>query len=130
MKTQKGFTLIELMIVVAIIGILAAVAIPAYSDYLKRAKVAEAIGLMAGLKTPSEEYYGSKGVWPAGVTTINGKVGGKYTTAIGVNGTGYSASMIDTSITGKVLMGYDPVGKVWSCKSPELNQAYLPTACK
>jgi type IV pilus assembly protein PilA len=56
---QKGFTLIELMIVVAIIGILAAVAIPAYGDYTARAQAAEAFTLMDGLKTPLTELYTS-----------------------------------------------------------------------
>ena len=58
---QKGFTLIELMIVVAIIGILAAVAIPAYGDYTARAQAAEAFTLMDGLKTPLTELYTSNG---------------------------------------------------------------------
>lgn len=60
-QMQKGFTLIELMIVVAIIGILAAVALPAYQDYTARAKVSEIIAQMAGAKTQVTEYYATTG---------------------------------------------------------------------
>ncbi|MGH8755147.1 MAG: pilin, partial [Burkholderiales bacterium] len=69
---QKGFTLIELMIVVAIIGILAAVAIPAYQDYTARAQVTEAVGLLSGGKTPMAEYYADKGVWPLAAASVMG----------------------------------------------------------
>jgi type IV pilus assembly protein PilA len=65
---QQGFTLIELMIVVAIIGILAAVAIPAYQDYTTRAKVSEIIGLAAAAKTSISEYYQTMGEMPADAT--------------------------------------------------------------
>ncbi len=73
--TQKGFTLIELMIVVAIIGILAAIAIPAYNDYMVRARVSELINVGSNAKTSVSEYRISKGSMPtsnatAGVTTI------------------------------------------------------------
>src|SRR3972149_9712722 len=66
---QKGFTLIELMIVVAIIGILAAVAIPAYGDYTARAQAAEAFTLMDGLKTPLTELFTSNGGFDVVATT-------------------------------------------------------------
>lgn len=62
---QKGFTLIELMIVVAIIGILAAVALPAYQDYTIRAQVTEGLSLTGGLKTTVGDFYAAKGAWPA-----------------------------------------------------------------
>ena len=68
MKAQKGFTLIELMIVVAIIGILAAIALPAYQDYTTRAKVTECAGIVAACKTSVAEYFSSQNTMPANVT--------------------------------------------------------------
>ena len=70
MKKQNGFTLIELMIVVAIIGILAALAIPAYRDYTNRARVSEGLVLASGIKTDVVEYYSSHGKWPSSITDL------------------------------------------------------------
>jgi len=78
---QKGFTLIELMIVVAIIGILAAVAIPAYGDYTARAQAAEGFTLMDGLKTPLTELYTGSGMFAIdskGASGVTGITTGKY----------------------------------------------------
>ncbi len=85
-KQQKGFTLIELMIVVAIIGILAAVALPAYQDYTSRAKLVEPVGLLASLKNDVTDYYTGKGSLPtlsqltayAGVKVL----GGRFTSSV------------------------------------------------
>ncbi|HFC2459648.1 TPA: pilin [Neisseria gonorrhoeae] len=80
---QKGFTLIELMIVIAIVGILAAVALPAYQDYTARAQVSEAILLAEGQKSAVTEYYLNHGIWPkdntsAGVASPASNIKGKY----------------------------------------------------
>jgi len=91
MKTaQKGFTLIELMIVVAIIGILAAIAIPAYQDYTKRARVSEALTLMDGTKVAVAEYFSNYGHWP----TTNASAGLSSAASI----TGNSVSSVNIGI--------------------------------
>lgn len=71
-RNKKGFTLIELMIVVAIIGILAAVAIPAYSNYTKRAKASEITNAMGAVGSAMMEYYSDKGEWPDDINTVAG----------------------------------------------------------
>jgi type IV pilus assembly protein PilA len=87
-QVQKGFTLIELMIVVAIIGILAAIAIPAYQNYTIRAQVTEGLTLADGWKTAIAEYYANTGNMPAGVANLAGTTTsiGKYEAGITVNG--------------------------------------------
>ncbi|MEF1707067.1 pilin [Neisseria gonorrhoeae] len=86
---QKGFTLIELMIVIAIVGILAAVALPAYQDYTARAQVSEAILLAEGQKSAVTEYYLNHGIWPenntsAGVASPASDIKGKYVKSVTV----------------------------------------------
>ena len=88
-QVQKGFTLIELMIVIAIIGILAAIAIPAYQNYTIRAQVTEGLTLADGWKTAIAEYYANTGNWPtqANLTGTNVSVG-KYESGVTVNAGG------------------------------------------
>ncbi|EMS3235965.1 pilin [Neisseria gonorrhoeae] len=108
---QKGFTLIELMIVIAIVGILAAVALPAYQDYTARAQVSEAILLAEGQKSAVTEYYLNHGTWPkdntsAGVAS-SGEIKGKYvqsvTVANGVVTAQMNPSGVNNEIKGKKL---------------------------
>ncbi|CWU08665.1 fimbrial protein [Neisseria meningitidis] len=108
---QKGFTLIELMIVIAIVGILAAVALPAYQDYTARAQVSEAILLAEGQKSAVTEYYLNHGEWPgnntsAGVassSTIKGKYVKEVTVANGVITATMLSSGVNKEIQGKKL---------------------------
>jgi len=81
MKNTRGFTIIELMIVVGIIGVIASIAIPTYRDYMTRAKVAEAVNLLGGLKNPMVEYYHSIGTWTS-IANVGGKTSGRYTSLI------------------------------------------------
>ncbi|HEX4872292.1 MAG TPA: pilin [Nevskiaceae bacterium] len=146
MKTQKGFTLIELMIVVAIIGILAAIAIPAYQDYIARSQVSEAVSLMSGGKTPLAEYYSDKGVWPTAPGSVMGTIAGKYTSTIAyldpsvagssvatmsLEATMKSAGSVNKNIAGKTIeLGTTDGGKVWTCAAGSLDSKYVPGACK
>ncbi|MFQ2937265.1 pilin, partial [Neisseria gonorrhoeae] len=108
---QKGFTLIELMIVIAIVGILAAVALPAYQDYTARAQVSEAILLAEGQKSAVTEYYLNHGIWPenngdAGVanpTDIKGKYVKQVEVKKGVVTATMNSSNVNKEIQGKKL---------------------------
>ncbi|HGN7023320.1 TPA: pilin, partial [Neisseria gonorrhoeae] len=108
---QKGFTLIELMIVIAIVGILAAVALPAYQDYTARAQVSEAILLAEGQKSAVTEYYLNNGKWPedngaAGVASSS-SIKGKYVKEVEVKNGVVTAEMksdgVNKEIKGKRL---------------------------
>ncbi|ENS6973225.1 prepilin-type N-terminal cleavage/methylation domain-containing protein [Neisseria gonorrhoeae] len=127
---QKGFTLIELMIVIAIVGILAAAALPAYQDYTARAQVSEAILLAEGQKSAVTEYYPNHGEWPknnasAGVASTPSDIKGKYvqsvTVAKGVVTAQMKPSGVNKEIQGKKLSLWAKrqAGSVkWFCGQP------------
>ncbi|HEZ5246106.1 TPA: pilin [Neisseria meningitidis] len=103
---QKGFTLIELMIVIAIVGILAAVALPAYQDYTARAQVSEAILLAEGQKSAVTEYYLNHGIWPAnnnsaGVATST-DIKGKYVQSVEVKNGVVTATMLSSGVNNEI----------------------------
>ncbi|HEZ3530627.1 TPA: pilin [Neisseria meningitidis] len=103
---QKGFTLIELMIVIAIVGILAAVALPAYQDYTARAQVSEAILLAEGQKSAVTEYYLNHGIWPgdnssAGVATSS-DIKGKYVAGVKVEKGVITATMLSSGVNKEI----------------------------
>ncbi|ENY1195738.1 pilin [Neisseria gonorrhoeae] len=108
---QKGFTLIELMIVIAIVGILAAVALPAYQDYTARAQVSEAILLAEGQKSAVTEYYLNHGIWPENNTSAGvanpADIKGKYVKSVTV-----------------------AKGVVTADKDKEIETKHLPSTCR
>jgi type IV pilus assembly protein PilA len=138
-KMQQGFTLIELMIVVAIIGILAAIAIPAYQDYTIRAQVSEGMSLTSGTRTAVSEFFQTRGTWPpsnvsAGVAAA-GSITGSYVTQVVVADSTITATFgnqANTKIAGGtlVLTGTDEGGSVsWTC-SGTIETKYLPSTCR
>ncbi|HEZ5845663.1 TPA: pilin [Neisseria meningitidis] len=131
---QKGFTLIELMIVIAIVGILAAVALPAYQDYTARAQVSEAILLAEGQKSAVTEYYLNHGEWPgnntsAGVATST-DIKGKYVQSVEVKNGVVTATMASSNVNNEIkgkklsLWAKRQNGSVkWFCGQPVTRNA-------
>lgn len=142
MKKQQGFTLIELMIVVAIIGILAAIAIPAYSDYTIRAQVSEGLTLAGGAKAAVSEYTMDRGAFPtnnaiAGLSAA-GDIKGKYTSSISTAdgiitityGVDAHAELSGDTLTLSALTEAGSV--IWACPSAggDVEARHRPATCR
>lgn len=142
-NVQKGFTLIELMIVVAIIAILAAIAIPAYQDYLVRTQVSEGAVLTDGAKTAVAEFYSNRGTMPAGNESAGlaaaTDIKGKYVTQVNVASTGIITATFGNEANSKINGGTFSLSPVtnagsiaWQCSGDgtKVNAKYLPSSCR
>ena len=144
-KVQQGFTLIELMIVVAIIGILAAIAIPAYTDFTIRSKVTEVVNMAGVCKTSVAEFYQSRGILPTdasqagcsttaslaadaptvanGVITVNAKAGSSLATQLAAQSSGLSLIYTPVITSGSIT--------AWNCfTGTTILPKYLPAVCR
>ncbi len=144
MKKQQGFTLIELMIVVAIIGILAAIAIPAYQDYTIRAQVSEGLNLSGGAKAAVTEYFQDRGELPTNNTiaglAANTAITGKYVLSVTVtdgvieveydNETRDAHQVLEGNSITLTPTTTNAGSVVWTCAGVGILNKHLPAACR
>ncbi|WP_423823882.1 pilin [Salinisphaera sp. SPP-AMP-43] len=139
MQKQQGFTLIELMIVVAIIGILAAIAIPQYQNYTKRAKISDVMSLASGDKTRISEYYSTNGSMPAeNDVAISSKADSDYVGKVAYDQENktltYTVADIGDGASGDITFTMradnDSATLDWGCAAPDIQDDYLPKNCR
>ena len=137
-KIQSGFSLIELMIAVAIIGILAVIALPVYQNYTKRAYIIEGLSLASGAKAAVSEYYSAQGRWPVsnvqvGLDNAN-NITGESVNSVVVQPNGEIAVIFNERVRNNeylVLVANTSGGSIiWECTPGTLDNTYLPIRCR
>ena len=137
---QSAFTLVETMIVIAIIGILSMIAVPAYNDFTVRSKVAEGLSLASAAKTSVMEYYLTQGHWPQNNNEVGlsaaDAISGKYVKQVAVNGNQVMVTFgagAGDNLHNKILImsATDNGGAIqWQCKANDIENKYLPPNCR